>query len=641
MMKRLLALVLALVTVTLCLTACSNGELDEGAYIRMYLSEPVYDLDPLTAFDNQAALQVISLLFEPLFYADENGEPQPALVESYEYIKDEEAGKYALQLNLRSTCWSDGTSVTANDVQFAFRRLFYSDVSHPATALLYDVKNARDIAEGDQSVDHLAVSVVNNTTVEIEFEKDIDVDDFLVTLCSPALIPLRDYIVESNADWAKSRSTLICSGPFQMRSMNWTEADGFILERNAYYYRDRTKDDIDKYVSPFRIIVDYATDPAEQFKLFDSNEKGAIYYFGHIPLSVRKDGSFEKLLKKVDVTDAASTHVYYLNQNAIIGDKALFADASVRKALSLAIGRDLIVETLVYARAAEGLVPYTVLNRPDKSTEFRKKAESYLSASEQVAEAKKLLDEAGINPAAYSFSITVFAENEVHMEIAELVEAAWKSIGFKNVSINSLGVEEIYKLVDHDSNPETEMRNEPTGMYNNLYAEALQNGDFEVIALDLVATSPDAFSCLAPFATAFSGNAVNMNKAENPDYAPTPHITGYASEAYNAKIEEAYNAEKNKDTAKLLHEAEAILMEDMPVIPIVHNQNATLKSSKLKGVDAQFFCAGFFIDTTLSGYWKIALRDGFLTQEEIDAAEAAAKAAKKAEKEKKKAAKNK
>ena len=621
MMKRVLALALALLTVVLCLTACSHGELDKGAYIRMYLTEPVYDLDPLAAFDNEAALQLVSLLYEPLFYADEDGKPQKGLVDDYEYTENEEDGIYALTLTLKSTCWSDGGAVTANNVQYAFRRLFYSDVSHPATALLYDIKNARTIANGDKTVDYLGVSVIDNSTVEILFEKSIDVDDFLVTLCSPALIPLRgDDIVDTNADWAKSRTTIVCSGPFTVRSMDWKEKDGFILERNAYYYRDRAKDDIDKYVTPFRIVVDYVTDPVKQFELFNSDEAGALYYFGHIPLEVRNDDAYASILKKVDVTDAPSTHVYYLNQNAIIGDTALFADASVRKALSLAIDRNAIVEALVYAKAADGLVAPTLLNRPDKKTEFRKKAESYISASANVEEARKLLQDAGITPSDYSFSITVAAYDEDHVAMAELVKVAWESIGF-DVSIKQLKVSEIMKEVVDDSIDPPLITEEPTGVYKNPYKEALASGDFEVIALDLVATSPDAFSMLAPFATAFSGNAVEMDTSINPNYELSPHITGYSSAEYDAKIEEAYAAEKNKDTAKLLHEAEAILMNDMPVIPIVYNQNVSLKSSKLKKVDTRYFCNAFFQESKLKGYWDIALRDEFITQKDLEAAE--------------------
>ena len=610
MKKRIVALLLCLVTVALCFTACSKNEDDKGAYVRMYLSQPVYDLDPLTAFDNQSALQVISMLFEPLFYAEDDGDVKKGLVDDYEYVEDKDNDKYSLILYLKDTCWSDGNPVTAKDVQFSFLRLFDTDVSHPATALLYDIKNARAIVAGD-SKDHLGVYIVNNTTVEIEFEKDIDVKDFLVTLTSPALYPLRDDVVESNPNWAKNRSSIVCSGPFQLRSMNLTGEDGFILERNAYYYRDRAKDDLDKYVRPFRLVVNYKKDAADQLKMFGSEDKGALYFFGHIPLEARKNGEFAELLEDVKVTDSASTHVYYLNHKVAPFDKA-----EVRKALSLAIDRNSIVDAIVYAKAAEGLVPFTVLNRPDRDAEFRDKVDALISASANVEEARNLLRNAGVTPSNYSFAITVAAYDEDHMAIAKLVQAAWKALGF-NVTIRALDVEPIMEWVDHDNDGGlyTDEIEQASGMYTNPYQEALKNGDFDVIALDLVATSPDAFGYLAPFATAFSGNAINMDYSTNPNYDLTPHITGYKSAAYEAKIEEAFAAEKNKDTAKLLAEAEKILIsDDMAVIPIVHNCDVSLRSKQLKNIDTNFYCNAIFTKAKLKKHWEIALRDGFVEE---------------------------
>ena len=613
MIKRVTALLLCLATIVLCLAGCSHGDNDKGAYIRMYLTEPVYDMDPLEAFDNAEALQVVDLLFVGLFKADENGKPKKSLVDSYKYTEDKKEGKYTLLLTLKSTNWSDGVAVSANDVQFAFRRLFKTDVSHPAVAMLCNIKNAREIIAGNTSEDHLGVSVVDNLNVEIEFEGHADMDTFLTALCSPALYPLREDVVEVNPDWAKKNSTIVCSGPFMVRSMKPDEKDGFVLERNSYYMRNRAKDDLDKYVTPFRIVVDYTTDAAKQFELYNTGEAGTIYYFGHIPLSVRTDAAKADALKKVDVTDAASTHVYYLNEKAEIGGKTLFADVKVRQALSLALDRQAMADAIVYAKAADGIVPYTVLNRPGKKTEFRKKAESYLAASANVEAAKNLLKEAGITASDYEFSITVASYNADHIAMAELAKAAWKALGFK-ADVKVLKPTEVMETtVDATTGVET---TSGTDVWANPYKTALETGDFEVIALDLVATSADAFSVLAPFAKAFSGNAINLDTTVNPNYELTPHITGYDSEAYNAKIEEAFTSAKSRDRATKLHEAEAILMNDLPVIPVVYNQNAALASKKLGKIESNFFCNADFTKTKLSGYWKIALRDEFVKEED-------------------------
>jgi glycerol dehydrogenase-like iron-containing ADH family enzyme len=102
-------------------------------------------------------------------------------------------------------------------------------------------------------------------------------------------------------------------------------------------------------------------------------------------------------------------------------------------------------------------------------------------------------------------------------------------------------------------------------------------------------------------------------------YTLNPHITGYNSENYNAKIEAAYAAEDVNVRTALLHEAEAMLMQDIPAIPIVYNQNVSLCASQLSRVSSSFFCNAVFNRAKLSGYWKIALRDEFVKEDDEDA----------------------
>ena len=63
----------------------------------------------------------------------------------------------------------------------------------------------------------------------------------------------------------------------------------------------------------------------------------------------------------------------------------------------------------------------------------------------------------------------------------------------------------------------------------------------------------------------------------------------------------------------ILHEAEAMLLEDMPVIPVVFNMNFALASGKLGTIKSSFFCANDFTKTSLSGYWEIAIAEQFVT----------------------------
>ena len=79
MSKKLIALVLCLVMVVPFLAACKPDPNYVGPIVNMYLSEIVYDFDPLYAFNNESALKVVSLLFAPLFRLNKNGKVEKAL----------------------------------------------------------------------------------------------------------------------------------------------------------------------------------------------------------------------------------------------------------------------------------------------------------------------------------------------------------------------------------------------------------------------------------------------------------------------------------------------------------------------------------------------------------------------------------
>lgn len=594
MMKRVIALVLCLLMLVPAFASCAKkDENDKGAYIRMYLTDQVYDLDPARAFMNESALRVVSLVFDNLFVLDDNGKVKKSLAKSYEIKEDDNAEEYEMIITLNETCWTDGTSITANDVYYAWRRILDPSNNFEAASLLYDIKNARAAkeGEGEVSIDDIGVSAINETQIRIEFDGKIDYDQFLLKLTSYALVPLREDIVSKTEDWAKKPATICTSGPFRMREVSYDEGkESLTLERNSYYYRNISKDDLDKYVTPYRIIIDYTMTAEEIMAAYD---KGEIFFVGDIPLSMR-----ESYADKAEITDAMSTHVYVLNENAVISrvdggeGKAIFADADVRRAMSLAIDRDTIAKAVVFARAATALVPYGVYDADSKKDLFREVGGDILATSADMSAAKDTLAKSGINASDYKFSISVPAYDEVHLAIAEMVKEAWTSLGFK-VEINAVkNIEntEILKTTGEIN----------AGILDDIFAESYRAGKFEVAAIDYTAFSADAFSVLAPFAKCFTGgSSVSENSR---DFEIPNHISGYSSEEYNALIEKAYAEKDTEARASILHEAEELLMEELPIIPIIYNQNATLQSKDLSKVKYSYYGTPIFTKTKLKDY---------------------------------------
>ena len=630
MMKRIFALLLCAATLltSLAFIGCEKEEEEEdkGQYITAYLTDNIYDLDPAKAYTNEALANVVSLLFDTLFKLDENGKVKKSLVEEYVIEENPAAGEYTMKLYLKDTNWSDGTAVSANDIVFAWKRLLEVDANYEAASLLFDIKNARAAKEGDASIDDVGIYPAEQQMLEINFEGKIDYDQFLLNLTSLALAPLRDDIVSKSDDWAKKPGTMVCSGPFKLGRVNMKTAeqdkyfdeyhvyeddngfeqigqDGYIqtvtdftLERNIYYFRDNEEDRLNKSVTPYKICVDCSLTDDQLTAMY---EAGMVMYISDVPLALRKEGA---IAENVELAEKSfSTNSIYLNQNAVIDNGTeegakLFADAKVRQALSMAIDRNAIVDAIVYAEAAVGLVPTGVFESGDRKVMFRDNVtlDKYAYLKTDAAAAANLLKEAGVDASDYTFELTVAAYDEVHCAIADIIVENWKALGF-NVSAKKIGT-----ITNNDWYKYTESI--PADICDDLYAEQFRAGRFEAALFDYVAYSADPFSVLSSFAKPFSGRGMDMS---NPDeYLLTPHITGYDSEEYNTLMEKIYAEKVIANRAEDLRSAEEILMNDMPIIPVVFNLNATVVSKQLKRSDVNYYNVLNFQKCKISGYNK-------------------------------------
>ena len=591
-MKKFLSLLLCLLMILASFAGCGNkNSEDDGAQIKMYISEPIYNFDPAEAYDNEAALKMVSLMFDNLFIINSDGKLEKSLAKGYKINKNENT----LFIELRTdTYWSDGNSITANDVVFAWQRLLDPANSFEAASLLYDIKNARAAKEGLVTVDDVGISALNNTDIQITFEdKSVDYDAFLNKLASYALVPLREDVVARVAvtnDWAKSPTIMVCSGPFRLRTVSYAKDDaGIILERNSYYRRNFMTDAVDKSVTPFRLIIDYTKSGAD---ILTAYENGEIFFLGDLPLDARSKYTLEEWKKNAKVADALSTHTYIFNQNAEINGEKLFANAAVRNALSLAINREEIANTIVFAEAANGFVPNGVYNANNKKQTFRDASDITIASGKNIEAAKAKLAEANITASKYTFKISVPAYDEIHVKIAEMVAASWKELGFK-VSVDKVALKD-------NADKALTTGEKIGGVKDDIFAENLANGNFEVAAIDFVAPSVDAFSCLAPYALGYAGTATGSHNS--PEFTVKPHISGYNSSEYNAKIEAAYAEADPAKRATILHEAEAILLADMPVIPVVSNLNVTMQSKELSNVKTSYYQTYIFTKTSLKNY---------------------------------------
>ena len=115
--------------------------------------------------------------------------------------------------------------------------------------------------------------------------------------------------------------------------------------------------------------------------------------------------------------------------------------------------------------------------------------------------------------------------------------------------------------------------------------------------------SANGLSAFAQLTSNLNGNGIDLGTSEGidpanpPSYEPLGNVLGYKNADYDAKIAAAI-AEKNLNKrADLLHEAEEILLNDMPIIPLVFNQSC-YASSGLSGISFDY--NGFVVFTKVS-----------------------------------------
>ncbi len=573
-MKRILALVLCLLMLVPMMASCGQkDENDKGAIIQMYLATDVYNFDPIYAYTDDAASRIMGMIYEGLFRINaDNGKVENALCKKWEIIEDPEDSVYKARVTINDTAWSDGRKVSVDDVIYAWKRILDPEFSHPAAAMLFEIKNAKAYKNGDCSPDDVGLYAVDTTVMEIQFEQPIDYDLFKERLCAPVLVPVREDAVGKTEYWASNVAVMVANGPFRISSFR--PGDTMMLQRNSYYYRNEEKDDLDKVVKPYRIYIDLTKSAEEQYQLTGDT----VFFNSELPLSVR--ASLGK--KDVKYVDSGSVHTYYFNTN-----NELFADANVRKALSLALNRQTIADIVVFADPATGLIDNSVYNTSRKNS-FREEGGDLISTSANVAEAQALLDASGVRGG--SFTITI-RDNDVDYAIAEYAQGVWRELGF-TVMIRPLGSESGYTP---KKDPVTEY-----DYFVDAFETAFNKGDFDVAGIDLQMFSTDAFGTLAQYAVGFSGTAIDLSNPN--DWYEKPGITGYNSDEYNQYIADAYAATDRKTKTERLHRAEEVLMNDMPVMPLLFMKNAYKSGKKLSKFSFDYYGCPQFIEAKLKNY---------------------------------------
>lgn len=579
-MKKLLAIMLAATFIfSACImTGCSGSGDDKGAIVQMYISSFPKNLDPTASvYNSDETAKIFSLLYEGLFTISADGKLKNALADECEEYVDARDNTLKLEISLKESRWSDGIPVSASDFVYAWQRLLKPENNNSAAALLFPIKNAKLVKEGRCSINDLGVYAIKEDVIQIAFEDDFtDVEYFKRRLASPMLIPLREDNVSKFDDpsndaytWdaSKAAGLPVTNGPFKYKNIRSYALE---FERNLHFRNVGDNDDnpVDKVVTPYQLITSYedAKNAEEQLERY---KNGEIFY---INLS-EADAETIKAAGKVTQTAVPSVYTYFFDTTS-----EMFSDANVRKALSIALDREYL-NTLTgrKTKAAQGIVPSGIDDKDAKS-DFRKKAGNLFAPKGDMETAKALLSEAGAKKG--NISILYNKDRAYEKAVAEYVKQVWDELGYRVVPTATSSA----KMAEY-----------ATG--KTVFA----TGEARVIGMDFRAVTPDAYSMLIEFGTDYHGSAVDLSIDET-TYT-TAHITGFSDEEYDAVCDKIVSANTASERAGAMHEAEAMLIEKSPVVPLFSNVDV-YASKKLSKISADAFGGKNFTKIVQKDYKK-------------------------------------
>jgi oligopeptide transport system substrate-binding protein len=469
-------------------------------------------LDPQYVQGNAGAA-IMYDMFEGLLAVDAKGDLGPGGAASWTVSPDGKTYTFKLRPQLK---WSDGKPITAEDFVYSFRRAVDPKAATRAARVMFPIKNARAVVGGRMPADALGVKAPDSQTVVIELEQPTPYFTDLVGSFSAAVVPR--HAIEKFGDAWTSPANIVTSGAYTLAE--FANNTHIKLAKNKHHY-DAANVAIDEvYFYPIE-------KPDTALTRFRAGEIDIAY---NVP-SNRLEWVKENLAK--EFRSGPVSGVYYILLN---NSKPGLSDVRVRKALSLAVDRDLITKGLIKTgdAPAYSLVP---LAMPDYGANAPAFAGQPMA--ERLAEAKKLLAEAGYGPGKPLKLKYKTGGQEVNRRISVAVQSMWKPLGIE-VEIESVGASQI--VADSAS------------------------GNFEAMRYTYYAAFQDPVSFLKLLET---GSNINFSRYSNP--------------AYDKLLE---TADKTLDSAKrfqILRDAEQVAMADHPVIPVFFYYRYYLVSQKVQG----------------------------------------------------------
>ena len=471
--------------------------------------------------------EMILHLSEGLFRFGEDSELEEGIAESYEVSDDNLTYTFHLRDGLK---WSDGSDLTAEDLVYTWKRVADPMTASPyAYDLLNYLKGWKEATDAkNPNPDALGVSAPDPKTFVVEL---VTPCTFFEQICAHAVLsPVQKAAVETGDSWATNPATYVSDGAYKLTA--YTPGDVIVMEKNENYW-DADHVTFDKLT--WHLIED---DTAA----YAAYQDGALDFCFRVPTeeipSVQDNKEFH--------TDSLMG-TYFLVYNTT---KAPFDNPLVRQALSLAIDRKYVADTIMlgtYAPAKNFVGPG--VSDVEKGSSFEevttKKYGDHFHIDDYDADlkrAKELLAEAGF-PGGKGFPEIQYSTNdsEFHKPLAEYLQSAWK---------DELGITVNIDIQEW-----------------NTFAADRRAGNFEVARHGWSYDWDDPSNMINLFET---DNGNNDGKYSNP--------------TFDKLVDNARKTTDAKEHFDFLHQAEQEILDQAGCAPVAYYNDMWMQRSNLKGV---------------------------------------------------------
>jgi oligopeptide transport system substrate-binding protein len=469
--------------------------------LRLNITREPSSMDPRKGSDWISA-SMHTLLFEGLMRLNSDSTLIPAQASSVEISDD----RMTYIFHLRAACWSDGSLVTAQDFELAWKKIIHPQFNASNAPLLYPIKNAEKIKKGQLPVDQLGVSSKDDLTLIVQLEKPTPY--FLNLTAFSTFAPVSHKIDKKKKDWMMEASPqFVSNGPFTLKK--WKHHQEIVFEKNKAYWNAPV-------VEIDQIHVSMITDEHTALNMYQNGQLDVIGMLSS-PIPIDALHHFHKKGALKSQSDPATTIITFNT------GKFPFTNKHIRKALSYAIDRSQIVNNITQLgeEIATNVIP-PCLDFKTPTTSYFQDHNIALAQQELLIGLKEL--KIGELPPV----VLEYSSNEMNHKLAQVLQEQWKK---------TLGITINIQKVEH-----------------KVLLDSLVNRTYDLAISFWFAQYRDPMSILERFK--YKKNAKNY--------------PGWENDEYIRLMEQSAYDETSEKRAETLAAAEAILLEEMPLTPLYH-----------------------------------------------------------------------